>query len=98
MAENKEWPAVVRTLHLPGGLRALEVSPGRAHLFPIAQAGRAIEVRIAEFSAFGQVVRNLTGLSAFGCEFARRKEEIEGISPAEWRPVIPREKNEWPTH
>jgi hypothetical protein len=93
---DQEWPCVFRTLHLPGGMRVVETAPGKAQFAPISTG--SIELNIKSYQDIANELKRAIGLPILGCECFRDDEEIEGLRPASWRPVLPKRANEWPTH
>lgn len=96
-ADENPWPAVSRTLHLPGGLRVEEVEPGKARFGPIGAGAGDLEIAITSYAAIGNDQRNVTGLPVLGCEIFRTLEELDGLAQPSWRPIVPRRGNLWPT-
>ncbi len=94
MAKENEQLDVFRTLHLPGGLRVMEIASDMAKIGPLA--GGEVTLPISSPAAFGNDARRNTGLRALGIEFFRSEEEIGGLAQANWRPILP-SHNEWPT-
>lgn len=94
--KSDSWPRVFRTLHLPGGLRAVETSPGAAKLWPLPSGELAIAV--SSYAAIGADVQKITKLKCMGVEFFHTDDQIDGTSQADWRAILPAVPNVWPTH
>lgn len=93
--EPVDWPPVLRTFHLAGGLRFVEIGPGKAILGPLAAAD--VSIRYESYSGVAGTIAQRLGLPILGCEFFRDELEVENLFPAAWRAVMPRRQNEWPT-
>lgn len=90
------WPGVFRTAHMPGGLRAVEIGPTVVKFGPMI-AGEAT-LTTTDFASLGKDLRRLTGLLPLGVEYFRTDEEIDGKAQSDWRCILPRQQNKWPTH
>lgn len=87
------WPAV-RTFHMSGGLRVIEIGEGETVVEPVFGE---FKFEAESYSRVSRSIKREVGLDIRACEVFRSDDEIKGLCQPDWHPVMPLSSSDWPS-
>ncbi len=81
---TSSWPNVLRTVHLIGGLRALNATSEVVEIMPTPKEVSSI-LHLSKYGALYQHIQGAGG-KVIGVDFITDQAQIEGLEPVDWQP------------
>ncbi|MCU8395879.1 hypothetical protein M2G63_20510 [Vibrio vulnificus] len=94
---NNDWPVAFREVHLIGGAYAINDpnEKDKVYIFPNSLDGQQAVLTIPSYSKLFYAIKKLRISKIVGVEFLNHVNQIDGISPTEWRAYSSYKSNSW---